>query len=334
MNNKIAVIGAGSWGCALALNLIKNNYNVNIFTLSEEQVKEINNSKTNKDYLPGITIPEGLYATNDIEEAIKDCTYIVLAVPSQAIRSVCNKLKPYLREHEVLINVAKGIEKETSLRMSEVCSEVLPSAEYCVLSGPSHAEEVAQGVPTLVTVASKDLEVAKKVQKIFSNEEFRVYADDDVVGVELGGAFKNIIAFGAGICDGLGFGSNTKAALITRGLYEVSILGEALGANRNCFTGLSGVGDLVVTCISEHSRNRKAGYLIGQGKTIEEALDEVKMVVEGITATEVAYNLSKKFDVETPIINAIYNALYGGCSAKESLKELMVRPLTTERKNY
>lgn len=327
---KISIIGAGSWGCALGLNLIKNNYNVNIWTLSEEQVHEINTKRTNKNYLPGIDIPKEMTATTSIEDSLKDSEVVVLAVPSQAIRSVCSQIKPYINEKHILVDVAKGLEKGTALKMSDVCEEVLPGVKYCVLSGPSHAEEVAKDIPTAVTVASKDLDVAKKIQKIFSNDTFRVYISNDVTGVELGGAFKNILAFGAGICDGLGYGDNTKAALMTRGLIEIARLGEALGAKKHSFNGLSGIGDLIVTCTSMHSRNRRAGILIGQGKNLQETLDEVKMVVEGITATEVAYDLSKKLDIETPIIDAIYSVLYLNTNPNNAMRTLMTREYKEE----
>ena len=325
MKKKASVLGAGSWGCALALNLARNNYSVNLWTLSEKQTEEINNKRTNEVYLPGIIIPDNITATTDIESALKDSEIIVLAVPSQAIRGICTKIKPFVHKNQILIDVAKGLEKGTGLKMSEICELELPNMPYAVLSGPSHAEEVAQNLPTTVTVASSDIEMAKKVQNAFSNKTFRVYINNDVTGVELGGALKNIIAFGAGICDGLGYGDNTKAALMTRGLHEISKLGTTLGANPQTFSGLSGIGDLIVTCTSMHSRNRRAGILIGQGKSLEETLDEVQMVVEGITATEVAYEVAKNFKVDTPIINGIYSILHHGANPKNVVEALMER---------
>ena len=255
---------------------------------------------------------------------------IVLAVPSQAIRSVCNQIKPFIKDEQIIVDVAKGLEKGTGLRLSEVVEEELPNNPYVTLSGPSHAEEVARDIPTTVVVASTNLEVARRVQDIFMGPKFRVYTNPDIVGVELGGALKNIIAFGAGICDGLGLGDNSKAALMTRGIREISRLGVAMGADASTFSGLSGIGDLIVTCTSMHSRNRRAGILIGQGKSLEETLEEVKMVVEGITATEVAYEVSKKLNVDMPITSAIYYILHSNLNPNEVVIDLMMRNKTHE----
>lgn len=327
---KVCVLGAGSWGSALALVLAKKGYKVIMWTLSKEQADKINKTKENIDYLPGILLPNNISVTTNIEEAVKDSKIIVLAVPSQAIRSVSSQIKPFVKEDQILVDVAKGLEKGSGLRLSEVCKQELPNNPYVTLSGPSHAEEVAKDIPTTVVVASKDLEIAQIVQDIFMSPKFRVYTNPDIVGVELGGALKNIIAFGAGICDGLGLGDNSKAALMTRGIREISRLGEAMGANVSTFTGLSGIGDLIVTCTSIHSRNRRAGILIGQGKSLDETLKEVKMVVEGITATEVAYEVAKELDVDMPITNAIYSVLYKGLNANEVVIELMMRNKTHE----
>lgn len=327
---KVCVLGAGSWGSALALVLAKKGYEVIMWTLSKEQADKINKTKENIDYLPGILLPNNISVTTNIEEALKDSKIIVLAVPSQAIRSVSSQIKSFVKDEQILVDVAKGIEKGSGLRLSEVCKQELPNNPYVVLSGPSHAEEVAKDIPTTVVVASKDLEVAQIVQDIFMSPKFRVYTNPDIVGVELGGALKNIIAFGAGICDGLGLGDNSKAALITRGIREISRLGEAMGANVSTFTGLSGIGDLIVTCTSMYSRNRRAGILIGQGKSLDETLKEIKMVVEGITATEVAYEVAKKLNVDMPITNAIYSVLYKGLNANEVVNELMTRNKTHE----
>lgn len=322
---KMCVLGAGSWGTALALVLASNKYNVSMWTLNEKQCEYVNKHKENIDYLPGVTIPNNITLTTDIEEAVKDSSIIVLGVPSQAIRSVCVKIKPYISDNQILVNVAKGVEMSTNLRLSEVCEEILPNNPYVILSGPSHAEEVAREMPTTVVVSSKNMTTAEYVQNAFKSSYFRVYLNKDVVGVELGGTLKNIIAFGAGICDGIGYGDNTKAALITRGIREIVRLGCAMGADESTFTGLTGIGDLIVTCTSMHSRNRKAGLLIGQGKSLEETLEEVQMVVEGITATKVAYNLSKQYQVEMPIVDAIYSVLYDGTDAKLVVEELMNR---------
>jgi glycerol-3-phosphate dehydrogenase (NAD(P)+) len=322
---KVCVLGAGSWGSALALVLAKKGYEVCMWTRHSDQAEEINKTKENTAYLPGIIFPENLNLTSDIEVAVKECNMIVSAVPSQAFRSTCKTIKPFINEDQIIIDVAKGLEKGTGLRLSEVFKEELPNNPYVVLSGPSHAEEVARDIPTTVVVASEDIKIAEKVQDLFMAQAFRVYTNPDIVGVELGGAFKNIIAFGAGICDGIGYGDNAKAALMTRGISEMSRLGVAMGANMTTFAGLSGIGDLIVTCTSMHSRNRRAGILIGQGKTLKETLDEVKMVVEGITATEVAYEVAKKLGVDVPITNAIFAVLDQGKNPKEVGIELMVR---------
>lgn len=328
---KMCVIGAGSWGTALALVLAENNNKVSLWTLDEIQKESINLKRDNSKYLPNIFIHKNIEATCNIEHAILNSELIVLAVPSQAIREISKKIKPYLSSNQIVVNVAKGLEKSTGLRMSEVVLSEIKDAKYVALSGPSHAEEVALGLPTTITVASKDIENAVKVQEFFMNKNFRVYTNNDLIGVELGGTLKNIIAFGAGICDGIGYGDNTKSALITRGLAEIKRLGVSLGANPETFSGLSGIGDLIVTCTSGHSRNRKAGMLIGQGKNLKETLEEVQMVVEGVVATEVAYNLSKKMNVEMPITESIYSVLYGGVSAQDAVKELMSRDGKSEK---
>ena len=328
--NKVCVLGAGSWGTALALVVAKKGYNVSMWTLNEEQCNKINKDKENIDYLPGVVIPDNIVVTTNIEEAVKDGTIIVLAVPSQAIRSVCKQIKPFVKDKQILVDVAKGLEKGTGLRLSDVCNQEQPNKKYVGLSGPSHAEEVSRDIPTTVVVSSEDIHIAEIVQDIFMSPKFRVYTNPDVVGVELGGALKNIIAFGAGICDGLGYGDNAKAALMTRGIKEIGRLGVAMGAKASTFSGLSGIGDLIVTCTSMHSRNRRAGILIGQGKTLEETLAEVKMVVEGITATDVAYNVAKELNVEMPITNAIYSVLYDNANPDEVVTELMMRDKTHE----
>lgn len=333
MMKKVCVLGAGSWGTALALVLASNDYNICLWTLDDAQNDEINIRKVNSKYLPGVRIPVNIKSTLNIEEAIRDSEIIVLGVPSQAIRQVCKRINPYIKNEQIIVNVSKGLESGSNLRMSEVCREELPYNKYVMLSGPSHAEEVAKGIPTTVVVSSQDRDAAKLVQDAFRNSSFRVYFNEDVVGVELGGALKNIIAFGAGICDGLGYGDNTKAALMSRGLREISRLGNAMGAQESTFSGLSGIGDLIVTCTSMHSRNRRAGILIGQGKSMQEALNEVKMVVEGVTATKVAYDLASKLNVDMPIVNAIYSVLYDNVNADSVVKELMLRESVCEMGN-
>ena len=328
--DKVCVLGAGSWGSALALVLAKNGYDVSLWTRDNEQADGINKTKENTNYLPGVLFPNNIKVTTNIEDSVSNSKLIVLAVPSQAIRSISKQIKPFIKDEQILVDVAKGLEKGTGLRLSEVCKEELPNNPYVTLSGPSHAEEVAKDIPTTVVVASENLQIAQTVQDIFMSPEFRVYTNPDIVGVELGGALKNIIAFGAGICDGLGLGDNAKAALMTRGIREIGRLGIAMGADISTFSGLSGIGDLIVTCTSMHSRNRRAGILIGQGKSLEETLKEVKMVVEGITATEVAYEEAKKLNVDMPITNAIYSILHSGSNANEVVRELMMRNKTHE----
>lgn len=327
---KISVLGAGSWGTALALVLAQNNYEVSIWTANQTQCDNINITRENKEYLPGIYIDESISITTNIEESINGSDFIVLAVPSQAIRTVCNNICKYITTDQIIINAAKGLEKGSGLRLSEVCKQELPNNKYAVLSGPSHAEEVAKRVPTTLVVASKDFEVAERVQDIFMNNDLRVYINTDIIGVEIGGALKNIIAFGVGICDGLGYGDNTKAALMTRGINEISRFGIAIGAERDTFGGLSGIGDLIVTCSSVHSRNRTAGILIGKGLSLDETLEKVKMVVEGITATQVAHELSLKLGIDMPITNAIYNILYSNENISDVVKSLMLRDKTHE----
>ena len=322
---KMCVIGAGSWGSALALSLYKNNHKVFMWTRDIEQVEEIRTTKINSKFLPGIVFPKDLIVSNDLEEVILDSEIIVLAVPSQAVRSVCKQIKPYVKDNQILVDVAKGLEKGTGLRLSDVVKEELPNNPYVVLSGPSHAEEVSRYMPTTLVAACEDIKYAQKVQDIFMSPSIRVYTNPDLIGVELGGALKNIIAFGAGMCDGLGYGDNTKAALMTRGIAEIGRLGVAMGADVNTFTGLSGIGDLIVTCTSMHSRNRRAGILMGQGKSLQETLDEVQMVVEGITATEVAYKISRELNIDMPITEAIYSVLYQGANPNEAVLELMTR---------
>lgn len=322
---KVCVLGAGSWGTALAMVLSENSENVSLWTKCKNQVKEINEERTNSKYLKGIKVPENIYCTVDIEDAVKDSEIIVLAVPSQAIRSVSKELKECLKENQIVVNVAKGLEKETGLRMSQVVIDEIKDIRYVVLSGPSHAEEVAKRLPTTIVVSSFDKEASEIVQNAFMTDVFRVYTNDDVIGVELGGTLKNIIAFGCGVCDGLGYGDNTKSALITRGLHEIKSLGVSLGAKEETFNGLSGVGDLIVTCTSQHSRNRMAGYLIGQGYSKEEAVAKVEMVVEGIVATEAVYKKTRGLNKEFPILESIYSIVFEDKKPEDALKELMSR---------
>lgn len=328
MEEGIAVLGAGSWGTAIALLLDEKGKRVRLWARSSEFVALLDAIRENKNYLPGVVLPSSIEITSDISLALRDRRLVVLAVPSQSIREVARLIRPFLRPGTVLVNAAKGLEKTTCLRMSQVISEELPeyAERVAVLSGPSHAEEVARKMPTAVVVASRSPEVAEYVQDVFMAPYFRVYTNSDLVGVEFGGALKNIIALGAGIAEGLGFGDNTKAALITRGLTEISRLGVALGANPVTFLGLTGVGDLVVTATSIHSRNRRAGYLLGQGFSLEETLARVGMVVEGVDTTKAAKLLSLRYGIEMPITEQMHAVLFEGLEPKVAVSSLMMRP--------
>jgi glycerol-3-phosphate dehydrogenase (NAD(P)+) len=322
---KIGVIGGGSWGTALAILLANKNNEVHIWVRNKSQLKQMKELRENKAYLPDVLIPDEISITNDVSEAIYNKDLVVLAVPSQAIRKVLEENKNVFKKEQIIVNVAKGIETHTLLRISEIVGEILPDNPYGILSGPSHAEEVAKNIPTTVVSASHNRDIAKYIQDVFMTPYFRVYTNPDLIGVELGGSLKNVIALGAGISDGLGYGDNTKAALMTRGIIEMGRLGEQMGANPITFSGLSGIGDLIVTCTSMHSRNRRAGILIGQGQSLDMAVENIGMVVEGIKTTESAYELAKKHKVVMPITNEIYSVLYNGEDVKDSVYNLMLR---------
>lgn len=324
-DSSVAVLGAGSWGTALALQLHGKGHFVNLWMRRREQLDEIINTGYNNKYLPDVKIPHDINLTTEITEAIKNTDIILLTVPTQKVRGVIQSIKPHVKPQQIIVNAAKGIEQNTYLRISQVVEEELPQQPYAVISGPSHAEEVARKMPTTIVIASKQREIAEFLQDVFITPNFRVYTNPDVAGVELGGALKNIIAFGAGIADGLGFGDNARAALMTRGIREISRLGQAMGADLSTFAGLSGIGDLIVTCTSMHSRNRRAGILIGEGKSLEETLKEVGMVVEGITTTKVVYELAEKYQIEMPITKEIYGVLYSGTDPKDAVMNLMTR---------
>lgn len=335
MKQKVAVLGAGSWGTALAIVLADNGHDVRLWSYRKDQVDEINEQHTNEQYLD-VTLPTSLKAYADIEVAVSDVDAVVIVVPSSAMREVMAKLNEHLTDNMVLIHASKGIEPNTLKRISEVIVEEIPTYDeerMVVLSGPSHAEEVALRSPTTVTVASSTIEVAQFAQNLFMNDDFRVYTSTDVLGVELGGALKNIIALGAGISDGLSFGDNAKAALITRGLAEITRLGTAMGANPLTFLGLCGVGDLIVTSTSTHSRNWRAGHLLGKGKNLEEILNEMGMVVEGVRTTKAAYQLSKQHEVEMPITAGIYDILFNHKTPKLVVEQLMNRRKRKELDN-
>jgi glycerol-3-phosphate dehydrogenase (NAD(P)+) len=322
---KIGVIGAGSWGTAISMLLAKKGNDVKIWDRNKSTIDEIDLSRENIKYLPGVMVPSNLIGTVDIEECLNGAEVIVVAVPSHALREICEKIKGVVEERQIFVSLIKGIENGTLKRMSEVLEEYFPCNRIAVLSGPSHAEEVSRDIPTTVVSTSKCKKTAEIVQDIFITPKFRVYTNPDIIGVELGGAVKNIIALGAGISDGLGYGDNTKAALMTRGIAEIARLGVAMGAQPLTFAGLSGIGDLIVTCTSMHSRNRRAGILIGQGKKVEEALKEVKMVVEGVNTTKSTYELSNKIGVEMPITKELYNVLFLGKEPKYAVSDLMLR---------
>ena len=321
--NNIAIIGSGSWGVALATHLANMGHNVKIWSFLEEERDLINNEKKCK-FLPNLTWPEEITCSTDFKEVIEGADFILHVTPSKFTRETFKQYKQYIGKTPVII-CSKGFEKETMKTLDEVILDELPEARVGVLSGPSHAEEVSIAIPTVLVMASKDKEVRELVQDAFMCPHMRVYTSEDVKGVELGGALKNIIAFCAGVAAGVGFGDNTFAALITRGLGEISRLGVSLGGQKDTFFGLSGLGDLIVTCLSEHSRNRRAGKLIGQGKTLEEAKKEVGMVIESIDNIDVAYALSKKYNIEVPIINTAYDVIYNKLDAKEAVNQLMTR---------
>lgn len=321
----VGIIGAGSWGIALAVLLHNNGHKVTIWSIIEDEVNMLNSEREHKDKLPGVRLSEDIIITNNLQEAASNKDMLVLAVPSPYTRSTSKMLKEYVGENQLIINVAKGIEESTLDTLTDIIEEEIPGANAAVLSGPSHAEEVGRGIPTTCVAGAKTKECAEFIQNTFMNEAFRVYTSPDILGIELGGALKNVIALAAGIADGLGYGDNTKAALITRGIAEISRLGTIMGGKRETFSGLTGIGDLIVTCASMHSRNRKAGILIGQGYTMDEAMTEVKMVVEGVYSAKAAVKLAKKYDVSLPIIEQVNEVLFNNKLASEAVKELMIR---------
>lgn len=320
---KVSVIGAGSWGTALALLLYKNGHDVTVWSYQEEEVRMLSEKREHVSKLPGVKIPEGIFFTADIKEAVEEKDVVVLAVPSIHVNTA--KDRSICKDGQILVDVAKGIEEDTLMTLSQQIEEEIPQADVAVLSGPSHAEEVGRGLPTTVCIGAHTEATAKYLQQLFMNEVFRVYISPDILGIELGGSLKNVIALAAGVADGMGYGDNTKAALITRGIAEISRLGVKMGGAAETFGGLAGIGDLIVTCASVHSRNRKAGYLMGQGKTMKEAMDEVKMVVEGVYSAKAAAKLGKKYNVSLPIIEEVNKVLFEDKSPKEAVNELMLR---------
>ncbi len=321
----ISIIGAGSWGTALALLLYHNGHRVTVWSIMEQEIEMLRKEHEHKDKLPGVKLPEDMVFTTDLEAAVTGKDVLVLAVPSPYTRSTSHNMSPFVKEGQIIINVAKGIEEATLFTLSEIIEDEIPQAEVAVLSGPSHAEEVGRGIPTTIVVGARKKDTAEYLQNIFMNEVFRVYISPDVLGIELGAALKNVVALAAGIADGLGYGDNTKAALITRGIAEIARLGTAMGGKWETFCGLTGIGDLIVTCASMHSRNRRAGILIGQGHTMEEAMAEVKMVVEGVYSAKAAMGLAEKYNVQLPIIEQVNEVLFCGKSAAEAVGSLMLR---------
>ena len=325
MKSIITVLGSGSWGTALATALAVNGHEVRLWGRNAETMADIHNNRENVRYLPGVKLDESIQCFSDAEAALKDAEMAVYVVPAQSFRSTFEATNQYLDDNAVIINCAKGIEQGTLMRISEIAAAIRPDLKFAVLSGPSHAEEVGRQMPTTLVAASEDMSVAEKVQDAFMSEFLRVYTNDDVVGVEIGGALKNIIALAAGISDGMGYGDNAKAALMTRSITEISRLGERLGGSKLTFMGLAGVGDLIVTCTSMHSRNRRCGILIGEGVSPDEATKQIGMVVEGMYTTEAAYAMAQKYDVEMPITDQLYHVIKGDLKGTEAVKNLMLR---------
>ena len=330
----LGVIGAGSWGIALSVVLADNGHNVKVWSLIEDEVRMLSETHEHKDKLPGVIIPDSVTFTTDFNEAISGKEMVVLAVPSVFIRSTAKQMAEFVEKDQLIVVVSKGIEEDTLMILSDIVEQEIPQANVAVLSGPSHAEEVGRHLPTTVVAGAKTKETAEKIQEFFMNQVFRVYSSSDILGIELGGSLKNVIALAAGMADGLGFGDNTKAALITRGIKEISTLAVKMGARSDTLSGLTGIGDLIVTCASQHSRNRKAGMLIGQAYTMQEAMDEVKMVVEGVYSAKAAYRLAEKYDVDMPIVKEVNDILFGGQPAKQGVADLMTRDRKSENSEF
>ncbi|MEE1087198.1 MAG: NAD(P)H-dependent glycerol-3-phosphate dehydrogenase [Schaedlerella sp.] len=329
----VSVIGAGSWGTALAILLNDNGNQVTMWSIDPEEVRMINEDHEHGKKLPGVKISERITATGNLEEAIRGKDFLVTAVPSPFTRTTARKMSPYVEEGQIIVNVSKGIEEDTLMTLSEQIEEEIPQADVAVLSGPSHAEEVGRKLPTTCVIGAKTKKTATFLQDAFMSKVFRVYISPDILGIELGGSLKNVIALAAGIADGLGYGDNTKAALITRGIAEISRLGVKMGGHIQTFSGLTGIGDLIVTCASVHSRNRKAGFLMGQGKTMQEAMEEVQMVVEGVYSAKAAAKLAEKYDEDMPIVTAINKVMFEGKTAADAVNELMLRESRNENIN-
>lgn len=327
---KVGVLGAGSWGTALSVLLHENGHHVTIWSIDENEVRMLDEKREHELKLPGVKLSEDMVITGNMEETVRDKDFLVLAVPSPFTRATARKMRPYVAEGQIIVDVAKGIEESTLMTLSHQIEEEIPQADVAVLSGPSHAEEVGRKLPTTCVIGAKTKKTAEYLQSMFISPVFRVYTSPDILGIEVGGSLKNVIALAAGIADGLGYGDNTKAALITRGIAEIARLGVKMGGKIESFTGLTGIGDLIVTCASTHSRNRKAGYLIGQGKSMQEAMDEVKMVVEGVHSAKAAAKLAEKYGVSMPIVEEVNKVLFEGKSPSQAVDDLMQRESRSE----
>ncbi|MCQ2539189.1 MAG: NAD(P)-dependent glycerol-3-phosphate dehydrogenase [Acetatifactor sp.] len=326
---KVSILGGGSWGIALAVLLHNNGHEITIWSALESEIEMLREKHEHK-MLPGVKLAEDMIFTTDEMEAVCGRDLVVMAVASSYTRATAERFKPFIYPTQKIVNVAKGIEENTLLTLCQIIESVIPQADVAVLSGPSHAEEVSRGLPTTVVVGAKTRETAEYIQNLFMNEVFRVYISPDILGIELGGSLKNVVALAAGIADGLGYGDNSKAALITRGITEIARLGTVMGGKFETFCGLTGIGDLIVTCASMHSRNRRAGILIGQGKTCDEAMAEVQMVVEGVYSAKAAMQLAEKYHVSLPIIEQVNAVLFDGKNAETAVKELMLRDKKVE----
>ena len=326
----VGVLGAGSWGTALSVLLSDNGHQVTVWSIDENEVKMLNEKREHELKLPGVKLPDDMVITGDLGSTIRGRDFLVLAVPSPFTRSTAKKMSPFVAEGQIIVDVAKGIEESTLMTLSRQIEQEIPQADVAVLSGPSHAEEVGRRLPTTCVIGARTKKTAEYLQSMFISNVLRVYTSPDILGIELGGSLKNVIALAAGIADGLGYGDNTKAALITRGIAEIARLGVKMGGKIETFTGLTGIGDLIVTCASVHSRNRKAGYLIGQGMSMQEAMDEVKMVVEGVYSAKAAAQLAKKYEVSMPIVDEVNAVLFEGKSPAEAVNDLMMRESRSE----
>ena len=326
----VGVLGAGSWGTALSVLLSDNGHQVTVWSIDENEVKMLNEKREHELKLPGVKLPDDMVITGDLGSTIRGRDFLVLAVPSPFTRSTAKKMSPFVAEGQIIVDVAKGIEESTLMTLSRQIEQEIPQADVAVLSGPSHAEEVGRKLPTTCVIGAKTRKTAEYLQSMFISKVFRVYTSPDILGIELGGSLKNVIALAAGIADGLGYGDNTKAALITRGIAEIARLGVKMGGKIESFVGLTGIGDLIVTCASVHSRNRKAGYLIGQGRSMQEAMDEVKMVVEGVYSAKAAAKLAEQYDVSMPIVEEVNAVLFDGKDPARAVDDLMQRESKSE----